>query len=157
MCLRFEDHCRTYHSFAIRKWWVHGSPRKADGQCFGVLRLWRQLQALYSIDTTRDRGHACDHRRIPQLFCGRWLRSGVPTPQRRPWPRQCRSFYERSCCYFGSMAAVGGAYLRDKNTCARAGNVGGAYTRRGAYMRDATVTFNLKRSSLESRTKVLSW
>ena len=47
MCLRFEDHCRTYHSFAIRKWWVHGSPRKVDGQCFGVLRLWRQLQALY--------------------------------------------------------------------------------------------------------------
>ena len=26
MCLRFEDHCRTYHSFAIWKWWVqvHG-------------------------------------------------------------------------------------------------------------------------------------
>ena len=36
---------------------------------------------------------------------------------------------------------LGGAYLRDKNTCARtsAENVGGAYTRRGAYMRDATV------------------
>ena len=47
MCLRFEDHCRTYHSFAIRKWRVHGSLRKVDGQCFGVLRLWRQLQALY--------------------------------------------------------------------------------------------------------------
>ena len=65
--------------------------------------------------------------------------SGVATPPRRPW--QCRSFDKRSCCYFGSMAMVGGASLRDKNTCARtlAENVGGAYTRRGAYMRDTTV------------------
>ena len=39
------------------------------------------------------------------------------------------------------MAMVWGAYLRDENTCARtsAENVGGAYTRGGAYMRDATV------------------
>jgi len=38
---------------------------------------------------------------------------------------------------FGSMAMVGGAYLRDKNTCARTStdNVGGAYMQRVAYMR----------------------
>jgi len=36
---------------------------------------------------------------------------------------------------------VGGAYLRDKNTSARTSteNVGGAYTRKGAYMRDTMV------------------
>ena len=47
---------------------------------------------------------------------------------------------------FGSMAMVGEAYLRDKNTCARTSteNVGGAYTRRGAYMWDATVLNNRK-------------
>ena len=39
------------------------------------------------------------------------------------------------------MAMVGGAYMQDKNTCARTleKNVGGAYMRRGAYMRDNTV------------------
>ena len=41
----------------------------------------------------------------------------------------------------GRMAMVGGAYTRDKNTRARtlAENVGGAYTRGEAYMRDTTV------------------
>jgi len=43
--------------------------------------------------------------------------------------------------HFGRMAMVEGGYTRDKNTCARtlAENVGGAYTRGGAYMRDTTV------------------
>ena len=45
----------------------------------------------------------------------------------RHWTWQCRSFNEKS------FAMVGGAYLRDKSTCARTstGNVGGAYMRRG--------------------------
>jgi len=36
---------------------------------------------------------------------------------------------------------LGGAYLQDKSTCARTSteNVGGAYTPRGSYVRDATV------------------
>jgi len=69
------------------------------------------LSMCYSIDTTR--GHACDRRRIPQLFCGHWLRSGIATPPQRPW--QCRSFNGRSCWYTR------------------------AYTRRGVYMQDTTV------------------
>jgi len=44
------------------------------------------------------------------------------------------------------MAMVEGAYLRDKNTWTE--NVGGgAYTRRGAYMRDATVCSSFVLSS----------
>ena len=77
-----------------------------DGGVFQAL-LGFVLSMCYRIDTTCDCGHACDRQRI-SLFCGRWLRSGVPTPPRRPWPWQCGSFYERSCCYFGSMAVVGG-------------------------------------------------
>jgi len=39
------------------------------------------------------------------------------------------------------MAMVGGAYLQDKNTCARTltENIGGACMRRGVYMRDTMV------------------
>ena len=78
-----------------------------DGGVFQAL-LGFVLSMCYSIDTTHDCRHACDHRRIPELFCGRLLRSGVATPPWRPWPWQCRSFNERSRCYFGSMATVGG-------------------------------------------------
>jgi len=51
------------------------------------------------------------------------------------------------------MAMVGGAYLRNKRTCARTSteNVGGAYTRRGAYMRDATVCLLLFTSLTEEQ------
>ena len=106
----------------------------------------------YSIDTTH--GHACDRQWISQLFCGRWLRSGVATLPRRPWQR--RSFDERSYCYFGSMAMVWGAYLWDKNTCARTSteNVEGAYARRGVYMRDATVPEILLRIRCNKPVKV---
>ena len=52
-----------------------------DGGIFQALRGF-VLSMYYSIDTTH--GNACDRRRIPQLFCGRWLCSGVVTP---PWSR----------------------------------------------------------------------
>ena len=96
----------------------------------------------------------CDRRWISQLFCGCWLRSGVATPPRRPW--QCRNFNERSCCYLVAWPWLGGAYLRDKNTCARTSteNVGGLMREGGRIC--GTLRYSLKRRDMSRHDLALA-
>ena len=99
-------------------------------QCAGALTPFTSMVAIHG-----------------ELFCGRWLLSGIPTPSRRPWTWQCGNISTKDhVAIFGSMAIYGwGAYAWDENTYARslAENVGWAYALRGVYAWDTTLQKNL--------------